>query len=122
MTEPRSHVLAQIARDADITVVDVRKTLVAESYGRFEAEKRVTSQAIRTKALTDAEADFAEAQDAASTYAYLLAALLRIVEDRHGPEEALEMACIVDTVREAGTEVLEDANDDLDEQVRGAVA
>jgi hypothetical protein len=114
MTEPRQHPLAQIARECGLTVTDVRKALIAESYEHFNAVKRVMSRAIKTNKLTDAEADLSDAHNTASAYAYLLAALLRIIEDRHGEDEALGMACMVDAVRESGTDVLEDANRDLD--------
>jgi hypothetical protein len=114
MTETPKRPLAQIARECGITVTDIRKTLIADSYEHFDAVKRVMSQAIKTNELTDAEADLADAHNTASAYAYLLAALLRIIEDRHGEDEALGMACMVDAVRESGTDVLEDANHDLD--------
>lgn len=103
-----------------IDVTDVRKTLIAESYEHFEVVKRIASKAVATKGMTDDEADLVEASSAVADYAYLLAGLLRIIEDKHGPDEARKMAELFDMVREHGTEVLADVNSDLDEKARDA--
>jgi hypothetical protein len=104
----------------DVDITEVRKTLIAESHEHFEAAKRITSKAMLAKSMTDAEAELGEAHSTAADYAYLLAGVLRIIENRHGADEAREMAALFDAVREGGTEVLEDTNDDLDEQARAA--
>lgn len=101
----------------DVDVTEVRKTLIAESH---ECYRLATSyyDTIKTPAVTTFEFDVYVAICAANSYSYLLAGVLRIIEDRHGPDEAREMAALFDAVREAGTEVLEDTNSDLDEQAR----
>lgn len=113
----KHHPLAQIARECGITVADVRKTLISDSY---EYHDRATRRIADARAHGELDQDALDAHSAATSYAYLLAALLRIVEDRHGEDEALGMACMVDAVRESGTDVLEDANDDLDERAHVA--
>lgn len=121
MTEPAlTHPLAQIARECGITTADVRKTLIADSYEYHERATSLIAGARLVGELTEGEHSILDAYSAAEAYAYLLAALLRIVEDRHGEDEALGLACMVDAVRESGTDVLEDANDDLDERAKAA--
>lgn len=115
MTGTPSHPLAQIARDCGITVADVRGTLIADSYEYHDRATRLIADARSSREL---DQDALDAHSAATSYAYLLAALLRIVEDRHGEDEALGMACMVDAVRESGADVLEDANHDIDERAR----
>jgi hypothetical protein len=112
----KHHPLAQIARECGIIVADVRKTLIADSYGYHDRANRLIADA---RAHGGLDQDALDAHSAATSYAYLLAALLRIVEDRHGEDEALGMACMVDAVRESGTDVLEDANHDIDERANG---
>lgn len=105
-----------------VTVTTVRKSLIAESYEHLAAIKRITTPARLVTELTEAECNHLDALARANAYSYLLAGILRIVEDGWGAAEGAQMAYLIGTVMDVGNEVLEDANDDLDEQVRGAVA
>jgi hypothetical protein len=116
VTDTPRHPLAQIARECGITTADVRKTLIADSYEYHDRATRLIAAARTSRELDEEKRDTLDAHSAATAYAYLLAALLRIVGDRHGEDEALGMACMVDAVRESGTDVLEDANHDIDER------
>jgi rubrerythrin len=97
------------------TVTAVRKALIAESYGHLESIKRLTAKHRSGETLTAAELDLVEALAKAKAYSYLLAAVLRQVEAFWGAAEADEMARLFATVMDTGIEVLEDANDDLDD-------
>jgi hypothetical protein len=101
----------------DVDITEVRKTLIAESYEHYKLCKAYY-ETIETPAMSTFEFDVYGAIAGASTYAYLLAGVLQIIENRHGSDEAREMAALFDAVREGGTEVLEDVNDDLDEKAR----
>lgn len=103
-----------------VDVTEVRRDLIAESYQHHAAAKGIASTARMADGLSDAEADLIDAHATIASYAYLLAGLLRVTENRHGADEAREMAALFDAVREVGTEVIEDMNDDLDEQAREA--
>lgn len=100
-----------------VTVTTVRKALIAESYEHLAAMKQITAKRRRGETLTAPERDLFDALSKVNTYSYLLAAVLRRVEAAQGVAAASEMAQWFDTVMDVGTEALEDANDDLDEQV-----
>lgn len=103
---------------ANVDITEARKALIAESYASHARVKQIASTARMINGLTDDEAELIEAHTSLADYAYLLAALLRITENQHGAAEARAMAAMFEAVRDVGTEVLEDANDDLDEQLR----
>jgi hypothetical protein len=65
--------------------------------------------------LTDAAFDAYEGLVVAGSYAYLIAAMLREV-DEADPVLAQRLAQMADVVREDGGECLEGANDDLDDE------
>lgn len=71
--------------------------------------------------LTDAALDAYAGLVHAGTSAYLIAAMLRVVEAKD-PALALELAEMADYVDDAGIEAIEDANDDLDQRVREGAA
>jgi hypothetical protein len=101
----------------DVDITEVRKTLIAESYDLFRLTKAYF-ETIESPAMSTFEFDVYGAIGAGSTYAYLLAGVLQIIENRHGNDEAREMAALFDAVRDGGTEVLEDVNHDIDERAR----
>ena len=114
------HFGAPVGEDA--TVTTVRKALIAESYEHLDAMKKLTAKRRAGQALTAAELDLFDALAKVNAYSYFLAGLLRVIDEQHGAEEGRHVAYLIDTVRDVGTEVLEFANDDLDERARGAVA
>lgn len=101
-----------------ITVTTVRKSLIAESYEHYEAIKRITADARLVGEMTETESNHLGALVRANSYSYLLAFILRFAAEKCGADEAQYLANVIDVVRDAGIEVLEDANDDLDEQAR----
>lgn len=105
-----------------VTVTSVRKALIAESYEHLAAMKQITAKRRRGETLTVPEPDLFDALSKVNVYSYLLAAVLRRIEAAQGAAAASGMAQWFDTVMDVGTEVMEDANDDLDEQARHIVA
>lgn len=111
----------------ETTVEGARKDLIDESYEYHHAVSTLAAELRQATNLTDpADAkrdvidlyrDLIAVNATAAAYAYLLAAVLRIVEEKHGADEGLRLARLFDMVREAGSKVLEDANDDLDQRV-----
>ena len=87
----------------DVDVTEVRTALIAESYQHHTALTRLAASGRAAGGLTKTECDLVEAHIAAAQYTYLLAGVLRIVENKHGAGEAREMAALFDAVRDVGT-------------------
>lgn len=102
----------------EITVTDVRKALIAESYEHLESIKRLKAKRRAGEWLTPGEVELIDALATANAYSYLLAFVLRFADERCSADDAEYLARVFDAVMDAGTEALEDANDDLDEQAR----
>lgn len=100
-----------------------RENLIAESKANLElrhqhfktlhGDRRPGDPVPERTPLTDAAFDACTGLVGAGTYAYLIAAMLREVDEKD-PALALELAEMVDQVGENGIEWIEDANGDLD--------
>lgn len=111
------------ARTADtVTVTTVRKALIAESYQHLGAITRLKDKHRGGDKLTANELDLIDVHAKVNAYSYFLAGLLRIIDETHGAEEAAHVASLIDTVRDVGTEVLEFANDDIDERAQAVAS
>lgn len=104
-----------------LTVTTVRKALIAESYEHRKLRHIYFDVLKGEKPLPDVAPVHAyEALADVGCWEYAVAGMLRRVEAVN-PELAAELADFAAWVLADGNEAIEDANDDLDEQVRGDV-
>jgi hypothetical protein len=99
----------------NLNITDVRRELVQRSnelHERGKAYSAALADLDPAQAPADADLDAYEGLETASTYAWTLAAVLRLVAERH-PDAVFDAAAIVETAMNAGTDWLDDANEDL---------
>lgn len=94
----------------NLRIADVRRALANQSEAFRAHAERYRSQTYGNSAVRVA----CEGLDAAAVYAGTLAAVLRLVAERH-PDTGFEAAAMVETAMNASTDWLDDANEDLDD-------
>ena len=104
----------------NLDVTDIRRDLVNRSNDLHRRAETYNAVLIAHNNLApdepaaDADLDAHDGLETASMLAWTLAAVLRLVADRH-PETAFLAAGIAETGMNAGVDWLDDANDDLDD-------
>lgn len=108
----------------DLSVIDIRRELVNRSndlHNRaqaYSAALAAHNDVAPGEDPADADLDAYDALVTASALAWTLAAVLRLVNERH-PAIAYIAAGIAETGMNAGIDWLDDANDDLDGKPAG---